>query len=190
MLMDWYNSLDFTQQLFWGCAIVASVVFAIQMVLTLIGIDADVDFDGPDFDGDTTDFGGLSLFSIRSLVNFLMGFGWAGVCFHGVIGNVFLHFLASIAVGLAFGSIWFVVRKKMRQLEKNGAWKIQDCLNNTCDVYLRIPGNKSGMGKVQISLGGSIHELNAMTEQEELPTGTKVVVTEVMDASTLLVARA
>ena len=67
------------QQIYWTCAILGSTIFLLQMVLTLIGIDAsdvEVDFDG----SDTLDLGGgLSLFSIRALINFLVGFGWSGV---------------------------------------------------------------------------------------------------------------
>ena len=78
----WYGSLDTSMQVFWGCAIVASAVFAVQMVLTMIGLDGhdvDVDFDVSDFgdaDADTMDAGGgLSLFSIRNLINFFIGSG-------------------------------------------------------------------------------------------------------------------
>lgn len=188
-MQEWYSNLDFTQQLFWGCAIVSSVIFLIQMILTLIGIDSDIDVGGADFDGDTTDFGGLSLFSIRSMINFFVGFGWAGVSFHGIIQSVPLLYVVSVVVGIAFGSMWIVMRRKLARLEKNGAYKIEDCVGKTCDVYLRIPARKSGAGKVQVSINGSIHELSAMTEGEQLPTGAKVRVLALINGNTLLVEK-
>ena len=47
-LSNWFSSLDPTMQIFWACAIAASVVFVIQNVLMLLGIggmDSDVDAD-------------------------------------------------------------------------------------------------------------------------------------------------
>ena len=74
-LLESFQEMDTWMQVFWGCAIVGSIIFIIQMVLTLIGMDSsdmDVDFDG----GDTMDLGGgISLFSIKNFVNFIVGFG-------------------------------------------------------------------------------------------------------------------
>ena len=53
-LSNWFSQLDSTMQLFWACAIAASVVFIIQNALMLMGLgdmDADVDADvSTDFD--------------------------------------------------------------------------------------------------------------------------------------------
>lgn len=189
-IQDWFMGMDGMQQTFWLCAIIGSFVFCIQTLLTLIGIDHDFDIDtGADFDGDTTDFGGLSLFSIRSVVNFFVGFGWAGVCLKDAISNYILLVVVSVIVGLAFGSLWFFIRRKMMRLESNGAYRIKDAVGKVCSVYLRIPGGKTGTGKVQISLGGSVHELAAVTEGEEISTGTKVKVLSLLDDETLLVGK-
>ena len=37
-LSNWYSSLDTTMQIFWACALAASVVFVIQNALMLMGI--------------------------------------------------------------------------------------------------------------------------------------------------------
>lgn len=179
--MDTYN------QVFWGCAIVGTVIFAVQMVLTLIGMDStdmDVDFDGPD----TMDLGGgISLFSIKNFVNFIMGFGWAGVCLGGVIENRWLLSLIAIAVGVAFVLMFFFIKKQTKKLEHNGAFRIEDAKGKTVDVYLRIPANRAGKGKVQVSLNGSVQELEAITDGEELKSGTKVQVIDVIENNTVLV---
>lgn len=187
-IQDWFNSMDGVMQMFWLCAILSSVVFCVQIVLTMIGIDHDLDMDaGVDFDGNTTDFGGLSLFSIRSLVNFFVGFGWAGVSLNGLISNSIVLVVVCFFIGLAFGSLWFFIRKKMMRLETNGAYRIKDCVGQVCTVYLRIPAEGKGTGKVQISINGSIHEIAALTIGKELPTGTKVRVLELVDNETLKV---
>lgn len=186
--LDMYQAMDTWMQVFWGCAIIGSVIFIIQMILTLVGMDSsdlDVDFDG----ADTMDLGGgISLFSIKNFVNFIVGFGWAGVCFSPAIENKWLLTLVAIVVGIAFVLMFFFIKKQTKKLEHNGAFHIEDCVGKTVDVYLRIPASKNGKGKVQVSLNGSVHEFEAMTEGEGINSGMKVKVLQVIDGSTVLVA--
>lgn len=186
--LETYQSMDTWMQVFWGCAVVGSIIFIIQMVLTLIGMDSsdmDVDFDG----ADTMDLGGgISLFSIKNFVNFLVGFGWAGVCLGGAIENKWLLCFVAVLVGVAFVLMFFFIKKQTKKLEHNGAFRIEDCVGKSVDVYLRIPAGKSGKGKVQVSLNGSVQEISAMTEGESIASGQKVKVVSVVDRSTVLVA--
>lgn len=183
-MLQWYSSLDTTMQVFWGCAIVGSVIFLVQALLTLIGMDHDLDMDTDvDLgDGDTMDLGGgLSLFSIRNLVNFIVGFGWGGVCFSSVVSNKILLGVLGVLIGIFFVWIYFIIKKQTRKLESNGAFNINLCVGKVADVYLRIPAEGKGMGKVQVSLHGSIHEIDAITDGPELPSGSKVTVVEVVE---------
>ena len=54
-------------------------------------------------------------------------------------------------------------------------------------VYLTIPGERKGEGKVQISINGAIREYNALTDGDEIKTGTPIKVLEAVNDSTLLV---
>lgn len=199
---EWYNALPSTLQVYWVIALVTSLVFLIQMVLTFIGIgdaDTDVDFGGDadlggdaDFsDGDTLDTGGaMQLFTIRNFINFLLGLGWGGVCLYSVIPNTIVLSLVSILVGVLFVYIFLIIYRQLRKLERNGAYHIDDCVGQTVDVYLTIPANRSGMGKVQISFSGSVQELAALTDSDSpLRSGSKVRVTEVIDGTTVLVEK-
>ena len=195
-ISTWFTALEPMQQMFWGCALVASVVFLIQMILTMLGMDGhnvDVDFDVADFgdmDTDTMDMGGaLSLFSIRNLVSFFVGFGWAGVSLQNLIGNNFWLVLVSILVGCGFVWVFFIVKKQMRKFEANGAFDIKRCEGRTANVYLRIPGQNAGKGKVQISVNGAFHELDALTDGDAIATGSKVRITEIIDGETLRVEK-
>ncbi|MBP3213586.1 MAG: NfeD family protein [Bacteroidaceae bacterium] len=186
--LEMYQNQDTWMQVFWGCAIVGSLIFLVQMVLTLMGMDhsdMDVDFDG----ADTMDLGGgISLFSIKNFVNFIVGFGWGGVCFADAIENKWLLTLVAVAVGVGFVLMFFFIKKQTKRLEHNGAFRIEDSVGKTVDVYLRIPAGKSGAGKVQVSLNGSVQELEALTEGNSIPSGQKVKVVGVIDGSTVLVA--
>lgn len=179
-IQTWYMGLNTNEQTFWAIAIVASLIFLVQAVLTLIGMDVDADMDIDFTDGDTMDTGGaVSLFSIRSLVNFFFGFGWAGLTFMKIISQPWLVYFASFLVGISFSLLYIFIRRKLQKLERNGAMRIQDCVGKMGSVYLRIPANAQGMGKVQISINGSIHELDAKTDGPELKTGTQVVVVSI-----------
>lgn len=189
-LSNWFSSLDPTLKVFWACAAISSAIFLLQAVLTLLGMDHDMDFDfdAAHLEGDTMDMGGgLSLFSMRSLVNFFVGFGWAGVSFYRLIPQKWLLYLLSIVVGFGFVYMYFFIRRQTRRLESDGTINIKECLGKACDVYLRIPGERAGQGKVQISLHGSVHELPAVTSGAQLATGTHVRVVEILGDNVLRV---
>ena len=192
----WYNALASGQQVYWAIALITSLLFLIQMVLTFIGIgDADTDMDfGGDADisdGSTLDMGGaMQLFTIRNFINFLLGLGWGGVCLYSVIPNTIVLTIVAILVGVLFVYIFLIIYRQLRKLERNGAYRISDCIGHTVDVYLTVPANRSGMGKVQISFSGSVQELAALTDSDTpLCSGSKVRVTEVIDGTTVLVEK-
>ena len=185
--MTMYYSLDTLQQVFWACAVLASVVFIIQFVLTLVGMDhtdLSVDFDG----SDTMDLGnGINLFSMKNLINFFMGFGWAGICLKDSISNPVILVLAAIVVGGLFVLMFMYIFLKTRQLEHDGTMNVNDCLNRTAQVYLRIPAGGEGKGKIQISLNGSAQEFDAITDEDEIQSGTTVRIVEVLEGEVMKV---
>jgi hypothetical protein len=56
-------------------------------------------------------------------------------------------------------------------------------------VYIPIPANKSGTGKIQISVKGSVHEINAITENDRLPSGSLVRVIKIESNNLVLVEK-
>ncbi len=187
--LDWFSNLEPGIKIYWAIAIVSSIVFLIQTIVSLIGIgdfETDLDVGG----GDGMDSSGFSdLLSMRNAINFLLGLGWSGVCFYDKISNGFILALVSIIFGLAFVAIFIYVFKKMMKLESNGAFDINTAIGKTCDVYLRIPANRSGTGKVQISFSGSVQELDAVTDGEMIPSGSKVTVVEILNNKILRVEK-
>lgn len=188
-MLEMYYSLDPMQKVFWGCAVISTAVFAVQLILLFIGIDSEASVD-VSFDGDTTDVGGgFTLFSIKNLVNFLVGFGWAGVCFENMIASPVLLTVVAFAVGALFVVMFFVIYSQTRKLENNGAFKISDTKGKSADVYLRIPAKCAGSGQIQVSVNGSVHEIDALTDGDEIATGTKVKVVCVVDDTTVKVEK-
>ena len=197
--LDWFQALPPYMRAYWTIAIAVSIIFVIQMTLTLIGLgDTDASGDVGDLDtggadmgdgnGDTMDTGGaIQLFTIRNTVNFLLGVGWGGVCLSGVIQNRFLLALAAILCGCIMVAAFIIMYKQLMKLEGNGSYRIEESVGQICEVYIRIPGQRSGSGKVQISFHGSVQELPAQTEGEAIPSGTKVRVAKVIDKAVLIV---
>lgn len=197
-------------QVFWGCAIAASIVFVIQNALMLLGLgdmDSDVDADvSTDFDvhadadtdvssghagheGTLGSAGIFSLFTLRNFINFFLGFGWGGISFAPVIQSRTLLVLTAIVSGLLFVTVFVFLFRALMKLEKNGNFKIQDCVGHTASVYLRIPARREAAGKVQVSINGSVHEINAFTDGDFLPTGSRVKIVEIIDSGSLLVEK-
>ena len=198
--IDWFQALPPYMRAYWTIAIATSIIFLIQMTLTLIGLgDTDAGGDVGDFDagsvelgdgnGDTMDTGGaIQLFTIRNTVNFLLGVGWGGVCLSSVIENRFLLALAAILCGCIMVCAFIIMYRQLMKLEGNGSYRIEESVGQVCEVYMRIPGQRSGSGKVQISFHGSVQELPAQTEGDAIPSGTKVRVEKVIDKTVLIVA--
>lgn len=197
--IDWFQALPPYMRVYWMIAIAASIIFLIQMTLTLLGLgDTDAGGDIGDLDaggaelgdgnGDTMDTGGaIQLFTIRNLVNFLLGVGWGGVCLSGLMGNRFMLALAAILCGCIMVAAFIIMYRQLMKLEGNGSYRIEESVGQVCEVYIRIPANRSGSGKVQISFHGSVQELPAQTEGDAIPSGTKVRVTKVVDKVVLIV---
>ncbi len=186
-MIEAFQNMETLLQVFWVIALVASVVFVIQFILTLVGMDhSDIDVD---FDGDgTMDLGdGMNLFTIKNLFGFFVGFGWAGVCLYDSINNDFVRILIALIVGILFVMMFVVIYKQTRKMDRNGAFDINDCIGKTASVYLRIPAGGEGKGKVQISINGSVHEIDALTDEDAIPSGQNVKIVEIVDSETLKV---
>ena len=190
-MMDLFNSLEPLQKFFWTIACCASLVFIIQTVMTFIGLGTDTDVDAGPMDGsvDSMEDGSLSgVFSFRNLVNFLLGYGWAGVLLHDSIESGLLLQVVAIAVGLLFVLAFVFMFRQVMKLSHDGSFKMQETVGLKADVYLRIPAARSGRGKVQVSVKGSVHEIDAMTDNtEEIATGAQVKIVKVLGDDLLLV---
>jgi hypothetical protein len=179
-MMQFFDSMEPMQKLFWFIAIPTSLIFLLQTIMTFVGVDAadgvDADFDGDLQHGDAP----FQLFSFRNLVNFLLGLGWSGIAFYDTIENKTILTLIALLIGTAFVGLFFFMMKQIQGLAENNTFLLKDTLNQTGQVYLSIPPNKSGKGKVQISAKGSSHELDAITNSEhKLETGTMIRVVSI-----------
>ncbi len=188
---NWWSALSGIQQIFWGISIVFSVLFCIQFIFGLIGIDADADMDisgDLDTDADYSLDADFTVFSTRSIIAFFTFFGWTGVASLNAGASLMTTLIASsISGSLAMVMVGFLMWQ-FSKLSQDGNIDINDALFQTGEVYLRIPPKDKGQGKVHINIQGSLKEVDAITEATDaIPTGAFVKVVEVVDNRLLLV---
>ncbi|MCQ2135144.1 MAG: hypothetical protein MJY88_09265 [Bacteroidales bacterium] len=197
MIALWWSSLSVMLKVLWGITLAASLIFLIQSVMTFIGADSggdfDMDFDtGSASDVDMTDLGhsGMNLYTFRNFVNFCLGFGWTAVLMYEKIPSLTVLFIVAFLVGVALVAAVMYLFKLLSSMQQSGNINVyKSAVGCHGTVYLTIPGERKGDGKVQISINGSIREYNALTDDETIPTGTPIKVVEVLDESTLVVSK-
>lgn len=186
--MEIIENLDPLLKTFWYVAIPTTLIFAVQAIMTFLGVDSSdglhADFDG-DLDGGDTPF---QLFSFRNLINFLLGFSWTGISFFNTISNPIFLISIALVVGCLFVFLFFIIIKQVQKLEEDNTFKLQNTLDKSAEVYLTIPENKTGKGKIMISINGAFHELEAMTEHpEKIKSGSAVKVVKIENNNIIIV---
>lgn len=183
-MVEYFSNMETAQSIYWYIAIGASLVFVLLTIVSFIGGgDTDVDADA-DVDSGESPF---HIFSFRNIINFLLGFGWTGVVFYKSINNHILLTAIAIVVGAIFVFAFLLVVRSFFGLAENNTFKLEDTIGQTGDVYLKIPANKTGRGKVLISIKGSVRELEAVTMEENTITTGKTVKVVALDGTNLIV---
>jgi len=176
-----------------------TLVFLVKLGLMGLGIDdsgdADVTIDSS-FDADLDDLAAGSdaafhLVTIQGIAALVMGFGWGGLFAAEAIG---LGTAGSVVVGLGFGFALMWLSAKLLQmamrLQSSGNVPHEAAVGREGSVYVTIPANKSGRGQVKLSIDGRQKFMRAITEGEQLATGTAIRVERVNDNGTVTVVRA
>ena len=193
---------------FLGCAVVGGTLLVCQFLMSLLGLgehggDAG-HLGGHDFHGDHGHDSGhgnghghggasawlFSFLTFRSIVSGLTFFGVAGMAAStGGWGRG-----PSVAAGLlgavlAMAFVTAMMRAILR-LRADGTVRIESAVGQTGTVYVTVPGNKAGVGKVMLELQNRTVEFQAVTFQDQLTTGSKVVVVDVISPDTVEVIAA
>ena len=197
-MITWWTSLSTTMQVLWAITLSASLIFVIQTVLTFLGMGGDGGID-TDFDaGGDVVFGGadgtfdadpsMNLLTFRNLVNFCLGFGWTSVLLHDRIPNNALLMFIAVLVGVGLVAVVMWLFKWLSGMQQSGNIDVHTAAVG-CEgkVYLTIPAERKGEGKIQITINNAVREYDAVTDGDAIPTGTPIKVIEVINNYTLLV---
>ncbi len=202
MILAWWASLSVFLKVLWGITIASTLIFVIQTVMTFIGADLGGDIDTAGLDGldatditadisDVSDAGGhsgMNLYTFRNLVNFMLGFGWTSVLLHDQIPSKFALILIATLVGIGLVVLVMLLFKWLNGMQQSGnidVWK--SAVGCQGKVYLTIPAERGGEGKIQVSINDAVREYNAITDGDEIKTGTPIKIIEVINAETMLV---
>ena len=171
--------------LYIGSAAVGGLVLLFQLALLFLGGDADVDAD-VDFDADVGDAGdgGLNLLSARAMAGFFTFFGLAGIW--GTNSDWGTPMTLAVSAGLGSTMMVFIawMMTALKKLASSGNVDPNNAVGKTAQVYLRIPANNAGQGKITVSIQGRSLQYAATTAGAELPTGSAVRVERMVSDGT------
>lgn len=190
---SWWESLSILSKVYWIITISASAIFLIQIAMTFIGVDSDSG--GMDASGDAdasidADHGiGFQLISLKNLIGFFTIFGWSGIACLDSELSVPLTIGISLFCGLLMMVIMASIFYFMGKLVESGNVVMASIVEKTGTVYLVIPASRKAAGKIQIQHQG-YRTIDAMTDDtEDIPTGSVIQVTAVINDELLLVKK-
>ena len=173
------NNIDPALKTFWLIAIFVSIIFLIQTIITFLGVDWSNNFNA-DFDGNLEySYSPFQVFSFRNLINFLIIFSWSGIALYSTFSNLIIIIILSSIFGIFFIWIFFIMLQAIEKLSEDCTFDIKKTIGICGEVYLKIPKKYSGKGKILISYNGSIKELDAVTEGEEILQQTLVKIIDI-----------
>lgn len=186
-MQEWYATLSSFEQIYWGIALIASLFFVFVLITTIIGgdadaMDADVDVE---IDGDAGI--GFQFFTFKNLVGFFTIFGWSGISFiesgYGTGVVIGLSTVCGLAMMFVMGFLIYQISK----LTSSGTLKMSNAIGQIGEVYLTIGANRSRIGKVQITVQGSLRELDALTDESQDLASQTVVKVNAVTANGILI---
>jgi membrane protein implicated in regulation of membrane protease activity len=83
-------------------------------------------------------------------------------------------------------TVYWVIRNR-NKLSAEGTPRIERAVGKHGTVYVTIPAEETGAGKIQLNLQNQTVEYLALTSGRQLVPGAKVVVTDVVDSNTVQV---
>ena len=179
--------------LFLICAVAGGTLFVCQFVMLLLGVghhDVAAGHHGDavgHHDAHGTSAGSMvwHLLNLRSIVAAVAVFGLAGMAAQSAKLTAPLPVLTGVGGGLIAAILAAVLTSMLRKFDAEGTAHIESARGATGTVYIPIPGDSAGSGRVQLELQNRIVELSAVTPKSSLETGTKIVVVDVVDPDTV-----
>jgi membrane protein implicated in regulation of membrane protease activity len=182
----WWEGLSGILKIYWGIAVPFTLFFFLQLVMSFLGTESPDDLPDAEIEADH----GISFqfLTLKNLVGFFTIFSWTGIaCTEAGFSSGLTLFISTIA-GLLMMALMAGMFYLMLKSGEDGTMKIQDAIGQLAEVYLTIPSKRSGLGKIQVKVTGSLRTLEAMTDDEaSLQTGQLVKVVQVVNDNILLV---
>lgn len=184
-MADWFSNLEFLPKVYWLVAIIGSLIFSVVMIMAFAGGDAD---GIEDMDTDMDAGAGFQFISFKNLVGFFTIFGWSGIACIDAGFSTPLTIIISVISGLLMMVIMAALFYFISKLSDSGTLNYKNAIDAVGEVYLTIGADRSKMGKVTVSVQGTMRELDALTDSlTELKSGTIIKVVDVTSNGILIV---
>lgn len=177
-MKEWFLGLSALEHVYFWLGVVATVFLIIQIIIlccTSFGGDVDIDGDGDiDVDSDS----GVSIFTVKSITAFLAVGGWAGLLTCAVASDKlqWISVFVAVIAGAAAMAVVVVAMRAMLKLQCNGAVQHERLVGKQATVYVSVPAQRSGRGKITLTAQGRFLELDAMTDD-----GDRIAVDETVE---------
>jgi len=182
-MLEWFSNLEFIPKLYWIIAFIGSLIFILVIIMTFMGGDAD---EIDDADGDTGI--GFQFITFKNLVGFFTILGWSGIACLDAGLSTPIAIVVSVICGLVMMTIMASMFYFMGKLADSGTLNYKNAIDSVGEVYLTIGANRSSMGKVSVSVQGTMRELEALTDAfTDLKSGTIIKVVDVTSNGILIV---
>lgn len=188
---EWYQALTAIEKVYWVIAVAATILFVIQMISVFVLGDLDVQVAGDtDFDIEADSGMPYQFFTFRNLVGFFTVFAWSGLASIAADYVVTTTLIISSISGLVMMGVMSILFYFISRMADSGTMHYKNAIGKVATTYLPIKAKRGNMGKVQIEIQSSFHELDAMTDEEEdIPTNSIVEVVDLISGNILLVKR-
>lgn len=192
-LNTWWDGLALIAKVFYTIGIFSTAVLGVQTFLTLIGLDGDDAVDAADaMDGgeisDEVGDGDLQFLSVRTIIAFLVGFGWVGASLIKAGLSIAAVVVIAFCVGLVLMFGIFYLMKFFWAMRQDGTLDYRNAIGEIGSVYLPIPGGKAGKGQIEVMIQGRLQTVQAITSApERIGNREKVLVIDRLEDNTLLV---
>jgi membrane protein implicated in regulation of membrane protease activity len=175
----------------WIIAAPATVVYGAQVLMSLIGfdgedgLDAELDGDMDVEDGDAS--GSFPIFTLKNALAFLVGLGWGGLALMDSGYSETMTILLGSLIGLGFAILQTSLFYLMYKFNAPNKPEISSAIGLNAKVYLKVPKNADGYGKIQLTHNDTLKTVNALTyEPNTIGKGRLVTVINV-EGDTLVV---
>lgn len=174
------------ETIYFYCAIIGGSLLVLQLLLLLFAADgsADADMDFEVGDANIDDFAEassasesfLKLLSLKAIVAFLTFFGLAGLASLRAELTSNTTLIISALSGLSGFFIVAYLMIGLSKLQSRGNLDLRRAIGMQGRVYVRVPGESKGAGRVHIALQGRRIECKAITAGSEIKAGTQIKV--------------
>lgn len=189
LLFDWNGLVEkgADAATYFVLAAIGTLLFLGRLIFALFVGDGGGDFDvDADFDAGTD--ASFTLFSLLSIMAFIMGTGWMGLACRldwglGRAPSAVLAVGFGVLMMLFASGLMFLTRKLNRHIQ----YDAKTAVGRTARVYMTVPAHGKGQGQIQVNVSGRLKVMNAVSNGGKIPEFTDVKVVDVRDDETLVV---